>query len=284
MDGEAGYLALLRHVLEHGDLQEDRTGVGTRSVFGATLAFDLTQGFPLLTCRRLFWKGIVAELLFFLSGETDTTVLEAQGVTIWKGNTRRSFLDQRGLLDLAEGDMGAGYGFQWRHFGEDYQGPGTYGGVDQIQRLLVGLWADPTSRRHVLCAWNPAALHRMALPPCHVLAQFDVRHGRLSCQMYQRSADLVLGVPFNVASYALLTHLLAAELGLGVGTLRLCLGNAHIYVNHEPAARTLVERPPLPLPVLRLPAGVRVLSARLEDCVLDGYAPHPAIPGLVMAV
>lgn len=284
MPGEADYLALLEHVLTHGDDMPDRTGVGTRSVFGAVLSFDLREGFPLLTCRRLFWKGIVAELLFFLAGHTDTTELSDQGVNIWKGNTRREFLDARGLTDLAEGDMGAGYGFQWRHFGAEYAGPGTQGGVDQVLGLLASLRTDPTSRRHLLTAWNPAALTRTALPPCHVLTQFDVRHGRLNCQMIQRSADLVLGVPFNIASYALLTHLLASELGLEVGTLRLVLGNAHIYASHMDAARTLIARVPRRLPTLRLPKGIQVLTARLEDCSLAGYDPHPAVTGMVMAV
>jgi thymidylate synthase len=255
------YLELLREVLEHGNRKGDRTGTGTRSLFGRQLRFDLEAGFPLLTTKKLHWKSIVHELLWFLRGETNVAYLKQHGVGIWD-----EWAD-------AEGELGPIYGRQWRAWA-------TADGksIDQLAWVLAEIKRNPDSRRLVVSAWNVGELARMALQPCHALFQFYVAHGRLSCQLYQRSADIFLGVPFNIASYALLTHMVAQECGLGVGDFVHTLGDVHLYDNHLAQAREQLQRTPRPLPRLRLNPEVRaVLDFRYADVVLEGYDPYPSI-------
>lgn len=255
------YHELLRRVLEEGEVREDRTGVGTRSLFGERMVFDLEDGFPLLTTKKVHWKSVVAELLWFLRGETNVDYLHRHGVTIWD-----EWADENG-------ELGPVYGAQWRN----------WNGIDQFQQLMDGLHRDPHSRRHILSAWNVSDLGKMALPPCHILSQFHVdNRGRLSCQLYQRSADMFLGVPFNIASYALLTHLIARDLGCGVGRLVHVLGDCHVYRNHEEQVRTLLSRQAYPLPRLRLsPACSDIFDITPADIEIVGYRHHPAIPAPV---
>ncbi|MDR1647739.1 MAG: thymidylate synthase [Zoogloeaceae bacterium] len=255
------YLDLMRHVLEHGEDKSDRTGTGTRSVFGWQMRFDLAQGFPLLTTKKLHLKSILHELLWFLRGETNIAYLKAHGVRIWD-----EWAD-------ANGDLGPVYGYQWRHW------PGREGQeIDQIAALVEQLRNKPDSRRHLVTAWNPADVDRMALPPCHCLTQFYVGGGRLSCQLYQRSADIFLGVPFNIASYALLTLMLAQVCGYAPGDFVHTFGDAHLYANHMDQARLQLTRSPRALPNMRLNPEVRDLFAfRFEDFTLEGYDPHPHI-------
>jgi thymidylate synthase len=260
------YLDLLRHVLETGVDRSDRTGTGTRALFGHQLRFDLEAGFPLLTTKRLPLRSIANELFWFLRGDTNVRWLHEHGVTIWD-----EWAD-------ANGDLGPIYGQQWRRW------PGAPGGrpIDQIAQLVTGLRADPDSRRHVVSAWNVADLPRMALPPCHVLFQFHVARGRLSCQLYQRSADLFLGLPFNVASYALLTLLVARATDLEPGEFIHTLGDGHLYHNHFEQARLQLAREPRALPRLQLAEGVKdVFAFRFEHLHLEGYDPHPHIPAPV---
>ena len=255
------YLDLLTHVLEHGRNKPDRTGTGTRSVFGYQNRYDLAEGFPLVTTKKLHMKSIVHELLWFLRGETQVQYLQAHGVTIWDEWANK------------QGDLGPIYGYQWRSW------PGRGGRHhDQISTLIEGLKAQPDSRRHLVCAWNVADLDRMALAPCHVLFQFYVADGRLSCQLYQRSADLFLGVPFNIASYALLTLMVAQVCGLTPGEFIHTFGDVHLYQNHLEQARTQLERTPYPLPRLQLNPEVRDLfTFRYEDIQLQDYQSHPHI-------
>ncbi len=259
--GERQYLDLLAHVLEHGARKTDRTGTGTRSVFGWQMRFALGESFPLLTTKRLHLKSIIYELLWFLRGDTNVGWLQERGVTIW---------DE--WADPA-GDLGPVYGYQWRHW---KSADGRE--IDQIRQVLESLRTKPDSRRHVVTAWNPADVDRMALPPCHALFQFYVAEGRLSCQLYQRSADLFLGVPFNIASYALLTLMVAQVSGLAPGEFVHTMGDAHLYENHLDQAREQLGRTPRPLPRMRLNPAVKDLFAfRYEDFTLEGYDPHPAI-------
>ena len=255
------YLDLLRHVLEHGTEKADRTGTGTRSVFGWQMRFDLEQGFPLVTTKKLHLKSIVHELIWFLRGETNIAYLREHGVRIWD-----EWAD-------ANGDLGPVYGQQWRAW------PTADGGVvDQIAGVIEEIRRNPYSRRLIVSAWNVGELPKMALQPCHSLFQFYVAKGRLSCQLYQRSGDIFLGVPFNIASYALLTHMVAQVCGLGVGDFVHTLGDAHLYNNHVEQARLQLAREPRPLPQLRLNPEVRsIFDFRYEDIVLEGYQPHPAI-------
>jgi thymidylate synthase len=258
---ETAYLDLMRHVLERGVRKTDRTGTGTLSTFGWQMRFDLRSGFPLLTTKRLHFKSIAYELLWFLRGETNVRWLQANGVTIWD-----EWAD-------ADGELGPVYGHQWRHW------PTRDGGeIDQIARLVESLRRNPDSRRHIVTAWNPADVDRMALPPCHAFVQFYVARGELSCQLYQRSADIFLGVPFNIASYALLTLMLAQVTGLEPGEFVHTLGDAHLYLNHLDQAREQLARAPRAFPRVRLnPAVTDLLAFRYEDFTLEGYDPHPAI-------
>ncbi len=280
---EMQYLNLVREILTSGEIRGDRTGVGTRSVFGRTMRFSLRNGaMPLLTTKRTFWRGVAVELLWFISGSTDAGVLKRQNVNIWDGNSSRAYLDSIGLGNREEGDLGPVYGFQWRHFGAAY---GTMHdsyagqGVDQLAELIAGIKRDPTSRRHIMSAWNPCALKQMALPPCHVMCQFYVSSsGELSCQMIQRSADMGLGVPFNIASYALLTHLVAHACGLQCGDLVHVMGDCHVYRNHENALWEQLKNEPRPFPTLKInTTNTDLDKITFEDLELVGYDPHKAI-------
>jgi thymidylate synthase len=258
---EQQYLDLLAEVLQHGARKSDRTGTGTLSVFGRQLRFRLDPTFPLLTTKKLHLKSIVYELLWFLRGDTNVKWLQERGVSIWD-----EWADEAG-------ELGPVYGYQWRHWrtpdGRE---------IDQIANVVESLRKKPDSRRHIVAAWNPADVERMALPPCHALFQFYVAEGRLSCQMYQRSADLFLGVPFNIASYALLTRMVAQVTGLAAGEFVLTLGDAHLYLNHLEQAREQLGRQPRPFPRMRLNREVReLLDFRYEDFTLEAYEPHPAI-------
>ena len=255
------YLQLLRHVLEHGARKSDRTGTGTLSVFGYQMRFDLDAGFPLLTTKKIHTKSVVHELLWFLQGSTNVRYLQEHGVTIWD-----EWAD-------ATGELGPVYGSQWRSW------PARDGGtIDQIADVVQQIRRNPDSRRLVVSAWNPADLPRMALAPCHALFQFYVAEGRLSCQLYQRSADIFLGVPFNIASYALLTAMVAQVTGLKPGEFVHTLGDAHLYLNHLEQAREQLAREPRRLPRLRLdPAVTDLFAFRYEDIAFEDYDPHPAI-------
>jgi thymidylate synthase len=255
------YLDLLRHILEHGVEKRDRTGTGTRSVFGYQMRFDLGAGFPLVTTKKLHLRSIVHELLWFLAGDTNLRYLHENGVTIWD-----EWAD-------ANGDLGPIYGHQWRSW------PARDGGtIDQISQVLDQIRRNPDSRRLVVSAWNVADIDRMKLPPCHALFQFWVGEGRLSCQLYQRSADVFLGVPFNIASYALLTAMVARVCDLEPGDFVHTLGDAHLYLNHLDQARLQLEREPRPLPRLDLDPSVRsIFDYRYEHIQVIGYDPHPAI-------
>ncbi len=259
------YLDLLGHVLNHGAAKGDRTGTGTLSTFGYQMRFDLSLGFPLLTTKKLHTRSIVAELLWFLQGATTTAWLKDQGVSIWD--------EWAG----ADGELGPIYGYQWRSW------PTSDGGhVDQIARVIESITSNPDSRRHIVSAWNVADIDRMALPPCHTLFQFYVADGRLSCQLYQRSADIFLGVPFNIASYALLTHLVAQVCRLGVGDFVHTLGDAHLYLNHIEQAERQLQREPRPLPILRLnPAVSRIDDFTMTDIGFEAYDPHPGIKAAI---
>jgi thymidylate synthase len=255
------YLDLLEHVLGHGVEKGDRTGTGTLSCFGYQMRFDLRAGFPLLTTKKLHTRSIFAELLWFIQGATNVNWLREQGVTIW---------DEWADLD---GELGPIYGYQWRSW------PSPDGGhIDQLARVIESIRTNPDSRRHIVTAWNVGDLDAMALPPCHALFQFYVAEGRLSCQLYQRSADIFLGVPFNIASYALLTHMVAQVCGLGVGDFVHTLGDAHLYLNHLEQARLQLEREPRPLPRLILnPLVGRIDEFTLADIEVEAYEPHPGI-------
>jgi len=256
------YLELLETILEQGTRKNDRTGTGTLSVFGHQMRFRLADGFPLVTTKKLHLRSIIHELLWFLSGETNIKYLQENKVTIWD-----EWADENG-------NLGPVYGSQWRHWK-------TADGreIDQIEQLISGLRTNPDSRRHIVSAWNPGEISKMALPPCHALFQFYVANGKLSCQLYQRSADVFLGVPFNIASYALLTHMVAQVVGLGLGDFVLTLGDAHLYLNHLEQARLQLTREPRALPRLKLdPAVKNLLDFRFEHIAIEGYDPHPAIP------
>lgn len=279
---EYQYLNLLEHILKNGKHKADRTGTGTISIFGGQCRYSLADGtIPLLTTKKVFWRGVVEELLWFLRGSTNAKELSDKGIHIWDGNGSRQFLDSLGFTDREEGDLGPVYGFQWRHFGAQYQTMHTnYGseGVDQIKNLINTIKTNPNDRRMVLCSWNPADLGKMALPPCHCLAQFYVHDKDLSCQLYQRSADMGLGVPFNIASYALLTHMVAHVTGTKPAEFVHTLGDAHIYLNHVDAVKKQLERKPRPFPKLNFKRAVAdIFEFQAEDFELLDYNPYPPI-------
>ncbi|KAL2129696.1 hypothetical protein VTI74DRAFT_7426 [Chaetomium olivicolor] len=319
---EYQYLDLVREILDQGELRQDRTGTGTYSVFAPRpLKFSLNRSgvpiLPLLTTKRVFTKAVIAELLWFISGDTSSTTLSSQGVKIWDGNGSREFLDSLGLTDREAGDLGPVYGFQWRHFGAEYvdaKTDYTGRGVDQLARIVHTLRTNPYDRRLVLSAWNPADMPRMVLPPCHMFAQFYVSYpgsrsssqttttkttttttttgntekpkGHLHCQLYQRSCDMGLGVPFNIASYALLTHMLAYACDLVPGSLTHVMGDAHVYLNHVEALQTQLGREPRDFPELditreaegRGKKGDGIIDGwKAEDFVIRGYNPHKTI-------
>ncbi|MET0605579.1 MAG: thymidylate synthase [Beijerinckiaceae bacterium] len=255
------YLDLIRRILDEGVRKSDRTGVGTLSVFGHQMRFDLSQGFPLVTTKKLHLKSLVHELIWFLKGDTNIAYLKDNGVRIWD-----EWAD-------ANGDLGPVYGKQWR----SWEAPNGET-VDQIAQLVNEIRRNPDSRRLIVSAWNPVDIPKMALAPCHCLFQFHAAEGRLSCQLYQRSADAFLGVPFNIASYALLTHMIAHVTNLQPGDFVHSFGDAHLYLNHLDQARLQISREPRPLPTLRLNPAVRSLfDFRFEDIAVEGYDPHPLI-------
>jgi len=270
------YLDLLREALEEGVPREDRTGVGTRSLFGRQLRVDLAEGFPLLTTKKVHLKSIIHELLWFLRGDTDVTHLQEVGVSIWD---EWATAEQTARFGREEGDLGPVYGHQWRNFGATKKPDGTYeqDGVDQIARLVEGLRTNPMSRRHIVTGWHPGEADQVALPPCHTLFQFYVLNGELSCQLYQRSADLFLGVPFNIASYALLTMMIAQVSDLEPGDFVHTFGDVHLYENHLEQARIQLAREPRPLPTMHLTPRKELSEFRFEDFRLEGYDPHPRI-------
>ena len=255
------YLDLLRHIREHGTVKQDRTGVGTQSIFGCQMRFDLQEGFPLLTTKKVHLRSIIHELLWFIAGDTNISYLHANKVSIWD-----EWAD-------ANGDLGPVYGHQWR----SWQAPDGRS-IDQLREVLDLIEHNPDSRRILVCAWNPADIDKMALPPCHCLFQFYVADGRLSCQLYQRSADVFLGVPFNIASYALLTMMIAQVTGLQPGEFVHSFGDTHIYLNHFDQVAEQLSREPRPLPRMILNPEVKSLfDFRYEDFTLEGYDPWPAI-------
>nr|CAC84368.1 thymidylate synthase [Saimiriine gammaherpesvirus 2] len=279
--GEHQYLSQVQHILNYGSFKNDRTGTGTLSIFGTQSRFSLENEFPLLTTKRVFWRGVVEELLWFIRGSTDSKELSAAGVHIWDANGSRSFLDKLGFYDRDEGDLGPVYGFQWRHFGAEYRGSKRDykgEGVDQLKQLIATIKTNPTDRRMLMCAWNVSDIPKMVLPPCHVLSQFYVCDGKLSCQLYQRSADMGLGVPFNIASYSLLTCMIAHVTNLVPGEFIHTIGDAHIYVDHIDALKMQLTRTPRPFPTLRFARNVSCIDDfKADDIILENYNPHPII-------
>lgn len=259
------YLDLLNHVLENGTIKGDRTGTGTISTFGYQMRFDLAEGFPLLTTKKVHLKSIIHELLWFISGDTNVKYLQDNGVRIWN-----EWADE-------EGNLGPVYGKQWRRW------EGANGAVvDQLAEVVEQIKTNPNSRRLIVNAWNVGELDQMALPPCHLLFQFYVNDGKLSCMLYQRSADIFLGVPFNIASYALLTMMIAQVTGLELGEFVHTLGDAHIYQNHLEQVKTQLERDIRPLPTMKLNQEVKsIFDFKYEDFTLEGYDPHPLLKGIV---
>ncbi len=271
------YLDLLKNVFENGEVRHDRTGVGTIGIFGAQIRFRLADGFPLMTTKKVHTRSIINELLWFLSGSTNNSWLRERGVTIWD---EWSTAEQCAKFGRSENDLGPIYGHQWRNFGATQNADGSFGndGVDQISRLVEEIQKNPFSRRLIVSGWNPAEANKVALPPCHTLFQFYVGNGKLSCQLYQRSADLFLGVPFNIASYALMTAMIAQVCKLEVGDFVHTFGDVHIYSNHFEQVKTQLSRTPRVLPKLRLNPDVKsIFDFKYEDISIENYDPHPGI-------
>jgi thymidylate synthase len=289
------YQDALKHILDNGKNKTDRTGVGTRSVFGMQMRFDLQLGFPATTTKKLAWRAVVSELLWFLEGSSDERRLaeilhgtrDNVKKTIWTANADADYWKPNAEF---EGDLGRVYGVQWRtwrkYVEQKDMGPAHLGGtriatdrheIDQLQNLIDGIKRDPHGRRHIMTAWNPAELDQMALPPCHVMSQFDVTDGYLSCQLYQRSCDMFLGVPFNIASYALLTHIIARECGLKVGDFIWTGGDCHIYNNHFDAVAEQLARTPKQLPTLFMTVDKKIADYTIDDFLLENYTPDAAI-------
>lgn len=284
---EYQYLDLIQKILKNGTKKDDRTGTGTISLFGAQMRFSLRNTFPLLTTKNVFWRGVAEELLWFVRGSTNSKELAEKKVHIWDANGSKEFLDKQGLTDREEGDLGPVYGFQWRHFGADYKNMHTdYSGqgVDQLKNVIHTIKTNPYDRRIIMSAWNPVDLPKMALPPCHSLVQFYVANGELSCQLYQRSGDMGLGVPFNIASYSLLTYMIAHVCDLKPGDFVHTLGDAHVYSNHVDALNEQLKREPKPFPTLHIKRQItNIEDFKYNDFELKGYKPHPKIK-MVMAV
>lgn len=271
------YLDLLQHILDQGGDKGDRTGTGTRSVFGHQMRFDLSQGFPLLTTKKVHFRSIVIELLWFLKGDTNVKYLQDHKVTIWD---EWATAEQTARFGRPAGELGPVYGHQWRNFGASQNQDGSYhqDGFDQIKWLINEIKTNPNSRRLIVSGWNPKEANQVALPPCHTLFQFFVHNGKLSCQLYQRSADVFLGVPFNIASYALLTHMIAQVCDLGVGDFVWTGGDTHLYTNHFEQAQLQLSREPLGLCQLKLNPEVKdIFQFKFEDIEIVGYESHPAI-------
>lgn len=306
---EYQYLNLLKQIMEDGHQKNDRTGVGTKSIFGAQMRFKLTNSFPLFTTKKVFFKGIQEELFWFINGFTDSKLLEQKGVNIWKGNSSREFLDNHTPpLKYPEGEVGPVYGYQWRNWNGLYEASGMSSefsveeteegfryapsdaaytikkemdGLDQLAKVVERIKKNPDDRRLIVSAWNPEQIDKMALPPCHVMYQFYVADSKLSCHIYQRSADMGLGVPFNIASYALLTYIIAEICDLNRGDLIWSAGDTHIYNNHFDQCREQMTREPRPFPTLsfnrRLYRLEDIVSSKADDFTLNGYDPHPPI-------
>lgn len=285
MNNENTYLNLLKHILDNGKTRTDRTGVGTIGVFGYQLDFDISDSIPLLTTKFVAWKAVIKELLWFLKGQTDNTILQSQGVHIWDGNSSTDFLIKRGLSHLNEGDIGAGYGFQWRHFGAEYKdckADYTKQGFDQIDYIINELQNNSYSRRIFMSAWNAADISKMALAPCHVSAQFYVEEEEgvkyLSCHMYQRSVDVFLGLPFNIFSYSVLTYILANICGMRPRRLIISTGDTHIYSNHVEQVKLQLSRDTFKSPTLTIKRQLKgVDDIQLEDFDVVNYIHHPVI-------
>jgi len=279
---EQQYLDICRNIIDNGNQKGDRTGTGTRSIFGGQMRFSLADNaFPLLTTKKTFLRGITEELLWFIRGSTNAKELSDKKVRIWDANGSRAFLDSRGLHNREEWDLGPVYGFQWRHFGakygtmhDDYTGKG----VDQLQKVIETIKNNPNDRRMLMVAWNPVDLDEMALPPCHCLCQFYVANGKLSCQLYQRSCDMGLGVPFNIASYALMTIMIAHVTNLEPGDFVHTLGDAHVYNNHIDQLEEQIARVPRKFPKMKITRKVEdIENFKMEDFELSEYEPYPAI-------
>ncbi len=273
---ELQYINLIKHILKNGISKDDRTGIGTLSIFSYNMTFNLRESFPLLTTKKVYWKGVVEELLWFISGSTDSNVLKEKGVRIWEGNSSREFLDSQGLSHYDQGDIGAGYGFQWRHFGakytnmyDSYEGQG----VDQLKDVIYKIKNTPDDRRIIMSAWNPTDLDKMALPPCHIFVQFwvDTNKKELHSQMYQRSCDVGLGVPFNIASYALLTCIIAKLCDLTPGDFHYCMGDTHIYKNHIDAMKLQITRDPYDFPKINIKDITDIDNIKFDDIELIDY-------------
>lgn len=292
---EQQYLGIMRRILDSGVDKNDRTGVGSRAIFGAMLDIDLAEGFPIVTTRKTALRVAFEETWFFLRGETDTKKLEDKKISIWKGNTSREFLDKRGLEQLPEGHLGKGYGFQWRNFGGGYSrklAPRSsralyetdtsrldMAGVDQLTEVLNGLRSDPDGRRHIISGWHPGQLSEMALPPCHLYQQYQVLDGKLNSSFVMRSWDFLYGGPFNIMGYALLNHAFAKYLNLEPGNLIAFGNDVHLYSNQIEMARQQVEREPFALPKLTITKELNsiqdILDMEISDIVLEGYEAHP---------
>jgi len=285
---ELEYLNLLENIIYNGSIRDDRTGIGTYSLFGTQLRFSLENDVvPMLTTKKMFTKGVIEELLFFLRGETDTKKLEAKGVNIWKGNTSREFLDKRGLSYLPEGDMGLGYGWQWRNFGGEIET--SYHttrhfvnpGIDQVSEIINTLKTNPNDRRMIISAWNPLQLKDTALPPCHIMVQFYVDNSKLSAQFYMRSVDTFLGLPFNILSYAILTRIIAKAVGMECKELIFVGGDTHVYKNHLDQVKLQVNREPYEFPKMIINKDLSTIEdiekLSLEDFEIFNYNHHPAI-------
>jgi thymidylate synthase len=273
---ESQYINLIKHILENGISKDDRTGIGTLSIFSYNMTFNLRESFPLLTTKKVYWKGVVEELLWFISGSTDSNILKEKGVKIWEGNSSREFLDSRGLSHYDQGDIGAGYGFQWRHFGakytnmyDSYEGKG----IDQLKDVIYKIKNTPDDRRIIMSAWNPSDIDKMALPPCHIFIQFwvDTNKKELHSQMYQRSCDVGLGVPFNIASYALLTCIIAKLCDLTPGDFHYCMGDTHIYKNHIDAMKLQITRDPYDFPKINIKDITDIDNIKFDDIELIDY-------------
>jgi len=284
---ELVYLNALKNILENGDDRPDRTGTGTRSIFGVQMRFDLSQEFPAVTTKKLAWRAVVSELLWFIEGSGDEFRLKeilhgerySDKKTIWTDNAQAPYWVKKKLQRHA-GDLGRIYGVQWRRWRKPLIriNKVVLQNHDQLLELIEGIKSDPYSRRHIITAWNPGETELMALPPCHIMSQFYVNNGKLSCQMYQRSADFFLGIPFNIASYALFTHLIAQVCNLEVGELIICVGDAHLYSNHFDQVREQLSRTPLLLPTLKLNPNIQTITDfEMDDIELIGYESHDAI-------